>query len=128
MDDLISRQAAIDAIAQMMPESYTPDGSHPADERIFAAQEIFVDCIKTIEILPSIQPDVPDRNVGKWIPCSERVPVTNETVLITHRCGVSTGWYNGAYWERGASTNHKKLQTVIAWQPLPESYNPKEDT
>ena len=56
MDELISRQAAIDAIAKMMPKSYTPDGSHPADEEIFRAQEIFADCIKTIEILPSAQP------------------------------------------------------------------------
>lgn len=56
--DLISRQAAIDALAKMMPKSYTPDGSHPADEEIFKAQEIFADCIETIEILPSAEPDI----------------------------------------------------------------------
>lgn len=49
---------AIDALAKMMPKSYTPDGSHPADEEIFRAQEIFADCIKTIEILPSAQPEI----------------------------------------------------------------------
>ena len=54
--DCISRQAAIDAIAKMMPQSLTPDGSHPADKEIFIAQEAFADCIKTIEILPSAQP------------------------------------------------------------------------
>lgn len=53
MSDLISRQAAIDALAKQMPQSFTPDGSHPADEEIFKAQEIYADCIKTIEILPS---------------------------------------------------------------------------
>ena len=57
-EDTISRQAAVDAIAKMMPKSYTPDGSHPADEEIFRAQEIFADCIETIEILPSAQPEV----------------------------------------------------------------------
>ena len=57
-NDLISRQAAMDAIAKMMPKSYTPDGSHPADEEIFRAQEIFADCIKTIERLPSAQPEI----------------------------------------------------------------------
>ena len=57
MDDLISRQAAIDAIAKMMPQSFTPDGSHPADKEIFIAQEAFAGCIKTIEILPSAQPE-----------------------------------------------------------------------
>ena len=64
MKDLISRQAAIDAIAKMMPQSLTPDGSHPADEEIFIAQEAFADCIKTIEILPSAQPE---RIKGHWI-------------------------------------------------------------
>ena len=65
MDDLISRQAAIEAIAKMMPQSLTPDGSHPADKEIFIAQEAFADCIKTIEILPSAQPVTAKRIVGK---------------------------------------------------------------
>ena len=56
-DDLISRQAVINALAKQMPESYTLDGSHPADEEIFMAQEIYADCIKTIEQLPAVQPD-----------------------------------------------------------------------
>ena len=57
MSDLISRQAAIDALAKQMPRSYTSDGSHPADEEIFKAQEVYADCIETIELLPSVQPD-----------------------------------------------------------------------
>ena len=57
--DTISRQAAIDALARMMPRSYTPDGSHPADEEIFRAQEVFADCIEALEILPSAQPEQP---------------------------------------------------------------------
>ena len=77
MDELISRQAAIDAIAKMMPKSYTPDGSHPADEEIFRVQEIFADCIETIEILPSAQP-----NRGKWIPHMEQSREYIGTVLI----------------------------------------------
>lgn len=56
--DLIDRQTAINAIAKMMPKSYTPDGSHPADEEIFRVQEIFADCIQTIENLPSVQPEI----------------------------------------------------------------------
>ena len=58
MDDLISRQAAIDALAEGMPLSYTPDGSHPADEGIFMVQEIYADCIQTLEELPSAQPEI----------------------------------------------------------------------
>lgn len=65
--DLISRQAAIDALAKMMPKSYTPDGSHPADEEIFRAQEIFADCIETLEILPSAQPERTCVNCGRTV-------------------------------------------------------------
>ena len=57
-DELISRKAAVDALGKMMPKPYTLDGSHPADEEIFRAQEIFADCIKTIEILPPAQPEI----------------------------------------------------------------------
>ena len=57
-EDLISRKAAIEALARMMPRSYTPDGSHPADEEIFRAQEVFADCIEALEILPSAQPEI----------------------------------------------------------------------
>ena len=89
MNDLISRQAAIDAIAKMMPQSFTPDGSHPADKEIFIAQEAFADCIKTIEILPSAQPE---RIRGRWISadaifggepfyCSECGENTRDTVM-----------------------------------------------
>lgn len=55
--DLIDRQAAIDALAENMPQTYTPDGSHPADEGIFMAQEIYADCIQTLKELPSAQPE-----------------------------------------------------------------------
>ena len=56
-NDVIFRKAAIEALARMMPRSYTPDGSHPADEEIFRAQEVFADCIEALEILPSAQPE-----------------------------------------------------------------------
>ena len=64
-NDLISRKAAIEAIAKQTPKSYTSDGSHPADEEIFRAQEVFADCIEALEILPSAQPE------QRWIPCGK---------------------------------------------------------
>ncbi len=64
-DDAVSRQAAIDALAEDMPQTYTPDGSHPADEGIFMAQEIYADCIQTLKELPSAQPETAKRIVGK---------------------------------------------------------------
>ena len=70
MDSLISRQAAIEALAEDMPQPYTPDGSHPADEGIFMAQEIYADCIQTLKELPSVHPE---------INCSE-IPNTSDFV------------------------------------------------
>jgi len=56
--DTISRQQAIDALAEQMPQPYTLDGSHPADEEIFRVQELYADCIQTLEQLPSAQPEI----------------------------------------------------------------------
>ena len=65
-DDVIYRQAAIDALAKQMPTPYTPDGSHPADEGIFQVQEVYADCIKTLELLPSAQPE-PERTMEEFM-------------------------------------------------------------
>ena len=69
-----------------------------------------------IDNAPTIEPE------PHWIPCSERLPKSSETVLITHRGGTSFGWYNGMYWERGAGQSHRAIKTVTAWMPLPKPY------
>lgn len=51
---------------------------------------------------------------GNWIPVWERLPKKDERVLMTHKLGVSCGWHNGEYWERGAATKHREITTVIA--------------
>ena len=82
--DTISRQAAIEALAKQMPHSYTPDGSHPADEGIFMAQEIYADCIKTLEILPSAEPEI--------IRCKDCVCGHCEVWLSGNGSGVAYGY------------------------------------
>lgn len=57
-----------------------------------------------------------------WIPVTERLPDDSRNVLITSRGGVSMAWYNGSYFEKGANTHHRKMQTVTAWCELPEPY------
>ena len=128
-DDTISRQAAIDALARMMPRSYTPDGSHPADEEIFRAQEVFADCIEALEILPSAQPE------QRWIPVTERLPENDNEVLITvwdaedDYVEVYKGFYQGHEWWTQWCHGCSKIKDepcgeniVIAWMPLPEPY------
>ena len=57
-----------------------------------------------------------------WIPVTERLPDNDRNVLITSKGGVSMAWYNGSYFEKGASTHHRKMETVTAWAELPEPY------
>lgn len=45
MEDLISRQAAIDALGKAIPCLTTPDGSGQFDHEIYMVQEAFVDAI-----------------------------------------------------------------------------------
>ena len=91
-NDVIFREAAIEALARMMPRSYTPDGSHPADEEIFRAQEVFADCIEALEILPPAQPEI--------IRCKDCDWWTKQEDSVQGRCELMQmypggGWYCG---------------------------------
>jgi hypothetical protein len=68
-----------------------------------------------------------DSNEPHWIPVTERLPDNSRNVLITRRGGVSVAWYNGSYFENGANTHHRKMQTVTAWCELPEPYKGVSD-
>ena len=63
-----------------------------------------------------------ESNEPHWIPVTERLPDNSRNVLITSRGGVSMAWYNGSYFEKGANTHHRKMQTVTAWCELPEPF------
>ena len=128
MNDLISRQAAIDALSQ-----------YPFEK--------VVNCVSIIEELPPAQPE------QRWIPCSERLPETDNKNSINN--------YNVLLWVKDKSHPEREPQIylgklrhidgddgsgnfwgvkthpcdwtiwgwsyfnepeVIAWMPLPEPY------
>jgi len=86
MSDLISRQDAIDALEAKKDKSAKGDigGFYNA---------IIQNDIDKIKALPSVQPDVPDKNVGKWI-YRKRCKNDKQPELICPFCGEAIGWWD----------------------------------
>ena len=100
MDDLISRQTAIDALMEIM-------------DRPNHADFLYTDEIcKTLNELPSTQPE------PKWIPVMERLPEIKQRVLITYNTedGLKTDvtWYD--------KYGFMLSGDVTAWMPMVEPY------
>ena len=101
--DTISRQAAIDAA----------DRADYTGLAVEDVKKVTDEVVKELKQLPSVQPKL------QWIPCSERMPENDESVLISNSHGVTKAWWNGRFW---SSIAVKKYKTVTAWMPLPEPY------
>ena len=82
------------------------------------------------EIIRSHMDEVPDTNVGKWIPVSERLPNEEETkkntefiVMIEGAGNPTVLFYTDGYWQ---DENENFYYSVVAWRPLPEPYKEGE--
>lgn len=108
IDDLISRQAAIDALGEK------PLGDTDWDLGCRNQWEWDTEILKT---LPSAQPE------QRWIPVTEQLPKLGEKVLVSTKNTVFVQVFKCIYgtpdrwgWE------HNNIKKVIAWMPLPEPY------
>ena len=104
MHDVISRQAAIDAIVAWAKDTNEmPDGD---------------DCIMIICDLPSAQPE------PQWIPTAKRLPEIKQRVLITYNTedGLKTDvtWYD--------TYGFMLSENVTAWMPMVGPYRAERKT
>lgn len=63
--------------------------------------------------------------VGEWIPVEERLPSNFEHVLTCDKIGnIHVLWHHTSFdCPFNISWKHPDFYPVIAWMPLPESYN-----
>jgi hypothetical protein len=67
--------------------------------------------------------------VGKWIPCSERLPEEYGNYLVTSDEDVDIGTFtpNTAKWSGCDADGFYWVYDIIAWMPLPEPYKESEE-
>ena len=127
MNDLISRQAAIDALAKFVPYAI-------CDESTESYTNGLTDAYNLILQLPSAQPE------QRWIPCGERLPEEYGEFLVTmteKAKAKDLGFdidenyirkmrYNSNGWQLPRHIpswiNEAVKDEVLAWMPLPEPY------
>lgn len=145
MDDLISRQAAIDAVKKNTFRLTFAEEQNCEGHVAWSANAVYSDVMEGALLeLPSAQPE------QRWIPCSERLPEDLEPVNITwvnhepepyyhdikNKNFVATGihyrgqwyWYSttcadylGEYGSNDIDLVDDAIE-IVAWMPLPESY------
>lgn len=58
----------------------------------------------------------------EWIPCSERLPDTDDIMLVTFKPKNGSPNVNRAYYMDGAWHGSGSMSNVTAWMPLPKPY------
>lgn len=143
-DDLISRQAVINSIA---------------NTNFWLSAENWQELMKAIDSVPSVQPEIKciakitmtDEQVKeafekakceilatqpeqRWIPVTERLPEEDGDYFVTLENGVvtklgysttqRTTYPKGFYYISNGFSWRQKINPVVAWMPLPEKYQP----
>ena len=130
MNDLISRQAVIDAIDSVLVEDESckvwfklavknlPSAQPYTDEEIQKMQDI-----EQAQLYKAYERGKAD--ALRWIPCSERLPEESGTYTVTAYDGATNRVTYAKYQKRlkrWELTGARAYWRVVAWMPLPESY------
>lgn len=84
-----------------------------------------------IEDIADIVYELAEEYKGGWIPCSERLPETNESVLCWAKSTARGGdvcfvgsCHNGFWFLQSSADTHSfpGQYVIVAWQPLPGPY------
>lgn len=123
MNDLISRQAAIDGINNICPVDTEYDCT--------LLDRVDVRCV--LSDLPSAQPE------QQWIPCGERLPIPNmvyEDVYVYYLVQNEYGdmmvatfvqFTEGARVWQQMYQDGAIMEDIVAWMPLPGPWRGEED-
>ena len=126
-DDLISRQAAIDALHTWFRDGFEEDKWWNSTHVLAA-----------LESVPFAQQE------PQWIPCSERLPEANGRYLVTRGLNACGAMWNRIYlvnysnlmglkseriWWNGnvGKSDFEHIDDVIAWMPLPEPWKGEQE-
>ena len=134
MQDLIDRQAAIDAFDVLCQEHrYRIPGKRETYSQYNEAWQDALDRAESIiGNLPSAQSE------QRWIPCSERLPEEEYVLISKLPTTISGSKWSVAIAIRTADPRSRKIQwrdsgfgviqddKVLAWMPLPEPYQEGE--
>lgn len=119
MDDLISRQDAIEAIAKFVPYAI-------CDESTESYTNGLTDAYNLICQLPSEQPE------QRWIPWSSgKLPEESGTYTVTAYDGATKRVTYAKYQKRlkrWELTGARAYWRVLAWMPLPPAYHADEES
>ena len=111
-NDLISRQAAIEAIEERLRQSDEVYQLTETDKIMNHAFEIAASCVYN---LPSAQ---------QWIPCNEKLPDKYGRYLTTNSM-IGKWIVDWNIWTNEPKPSWLYNHGVIAWMPLPEPYEEK---
>lgn len=78
------------------------------------------------QILEAIQQAIEALKAQRWILCSERLPETDEIMLVTAKPKKGVPNVNRAYYFDGFWHGSGSMSNVLAWMPLPEPYEEDE--